>query len=140
MKQIKIVDIAGYGLTNVWYVDKLNQMFPYLGETPDNYKVNYQGEMHLVFKDDADLIQNTPAQIEQPGGSTPKQYGIPENAKDLQDLIEYRNMNFAQGNIFKAIYRNGTCEHSDELREVRKIIWFAQREETRILKELNNVT
>jgi hypothetical protein len=62
------------------------------------------------------------------GGSNPKQYGIPDGAKDLQDLIEYRGMNFALGNIFKAVYRLGVCEHSDKKRDLEKIIWFAQRE------------
>jgi hypothetical protein len=69
-----------------------------------------------------------------PGGSTPQQYGIPEGSKDLQDLIEYRKMNFAVGNIFKACYRRGTCSHSDELRDMRKVLWFAQREIDRLEK------
>ena len=62
-----------------------------------------------------------------PGGSTPSQYGLPEGATDLQDLIEHREMDFALGNIFKACYRIGTETHSDEARDLRKIIWFAQR-------------
>lgn len=62
------------------------------------------------------------------GGSNPKQYGLPAGATDLQDLIEYREMNFAVGNIFKACYRLGTCDHSDRKRDLEKIIWFAQRE------------
>lgn len=65
--------------------------------------------------------------IEVPGGFTPSQYGIPEGAKDLQDLIEYREMNFALGNIFKACYRMGTCSHSDRLRDLNKIRWFVER-------------
>jgi hypothetical protein len=72
------------------------------------------------------------ANEEKPGGSTPSQYGIPEGATDLQDLIEYREMNFALGNIFKACYRRGACSHSDELRDARKILWFAQREVDRL--------
>jgi len=63
-----------------------------------------------------------------PGGSTPSQYGLPKGAIDLQDLIEYREMNFALGNIFKACYRMGSCKHSDKVRELNKIIWFANRE------------
>ena len=65
---------------------------------------------------------------ELPGGSTPSQYALPEGATELQDLIEAKDMNFALGNIFKAVYRMGRCEHSDRLRDLRKIIWFAQRE------------
>ena len=67
-----------------------------------------------------------------PGGSTPDQYGLPIGAKELQDLIEYRDMNFAVGNIFKACYRLGFCSHSDAQRDLRKIIWFAERELNRL--------
>lgn len=67
-----------------------------------------------------------------PGGLTPSQYAIPPKAEQLQDLIEYRNMNFAIGNIFKACYREK--ESVDKLYEIRKIIWFAKREERRLLK------
>jgi len=62
------------------------------------------------------------------GGSNPDKYGLPEGAKDLQDLVEYREMNFAVGNIFKAAYRLGVCDHSDRKRDLEKIMWFAQRE------------
>jgi len=70
-----------------------------------------------------------------PGGSTPHQYALPPWATDLQDLIEYRGMNFALGNIFKACYRRGTCSHSDALRDMRKVAWFAEREIARIEAE-----
>ena len=66
------------------------------------------------------------------GGSTPYQYSIPSDAKELQDLIEYRNMNFAVGNIFKACYRMGRKEGADELYDLNKIIFFAKRERKRI--------
>jgi hypothetical protein len=64
------------------------------------------------------------------GGSTPEQYALPEWATELQDLIEHRNMNFAVGNIFKACYRMGL--KNDDLYEINKIIWFAERERDRI--------
>lgn len=70
--------------------------------------------------------------IPYPGGSNPDQYSLPTGAKEIQDLIEYREMNFAQGNMFKAVYRQGYCEHSDAARDLRKIIWFAKRELKRI--------
>ena len=59
------------------------------------------------------------------GGSTPSQYAIPPRAKDLQDLIEYCKMNFAEGNIFKACYRLGT--KNERLYELNKIKWFVER-------------
>ena len=66
------------------------------------------------------------------GGSTPHQYSIPSDARELQDLIEYRNMNFAIGNIFKACYRMGRKEGADEIYDLNKIIFFAKREKKRI--------
>lgn len=66
------------------------------------------------------------------GGSTPHQYALPALASELQDLIEYREMNFAVGNIFKACYRINNCEHSTAARDMRKIIWFANRELRRL--------
>jgi len=75
---------------------------------------------------------NNSAQTCEPGGSTPDQYGLPEGASELQDLIEYREMNFALGNIFKACYRLGQCSHSDARRDLNKIIWFAEREKQRL--------
>jgi len=65
-------------------------------------------------------------------GGTTDYYSIPEEATMIQDLIEHKDMNFSQGNIFKAIYRLGNCSHSDAVRDLNKIIWFAQREIIRI--------
>ena len=60
------------------------------------------------------------------GGSTPSQYGIPRGAKDLQDLIEYRKMNFAEGNIFKACYRLASNKNT-RMYELNKMKWFVER-------------
>lgn len=67
------------------------------------------------------------------GGSTPEQYALPKGARELQDLIEHRNMNFATGNIFKACYRPPTKTKGPEY-DLNKIIWFAKRELKRIKK------
>lgn len=69
------------------------------------------------------------------GGST-DYYKLPPNCTDCQDIIEWRKMNFAQGNIMKAVFcfniPRGTSSY---LRDLNKIIWFAQREINRILIE-----
>lgn len=64
------------------------------------------------------------------GGST-DYYKFPLGSHDLQDLIEYRNMNFAIGNIFKACYRLGEVDCPIE-RDLNKIVWFANRELKRL--------
>lgn len=67
------------------------------------------------------------------GGST-NYYQLPPNAKEMQDLIEYRQMNFSQGNMFKAMYRANAPDntHSSYERDLHKIIWYAERELNRI--------
>lgn len=59
-------------------------------------------------------------------------YELPEGAKELQDLIEHRNMNFAIGNIFKAAYRLGNKPGTARAYDLNKIIWYAQRELARL--------
>lgn len=95
-------------------------------------------DMSKIDKSEATRLDKTDDPNER-GGSTPEQYGIPEGAIDLQDLIEHRKMNFAMGNIFKACYRVGFKDTTDELYEINKILWFAMREKNRILKEMNDV-
>jgi len=66
-----------------------------------------------------------------PGGST-HYYELPPGAKELQDLIEFKDMNFAVGNIFKAAYRLND-KLTDPTYDLNKIIWFAKR----MLNEIN---
>jgi len=74
-------------------------------------------------KDDQQLA------FEHETGWSSSYYQLPPNATELQDLIEYRNMSFAVGNIFKAAYRMG---QKGEVYDLNKIIWFAKRELRRI--------
>lgn len=60
------------------------------------------------------------------GGST-NYYKLPTNATELNDLIEYKNMSFALGNIFKACYRFGEKDAASRLYDLNKIIYFAER-------------
>lgn len=66
------------------------------------------------------------------GGKT-DYYNIPEKASTLNDLIEYKDMRFWRGEVFKAIYalderaeRAGN-ETSSEVRELNKILYYVQR-------------
>ena len=70
------------------------------------------------------------------GGST-SYYELPKNARELQDLIEFKDMGFSLGNILKATYRLGNCDHSDRIRDLNKIIWFANRELNLEKKKVN---
>lgn len=64
--------------------------------------------------------------IRSDGGST-KYYELPEGAKELNDLIEFKNMPFALANIFKACYRFGEKDGAEKLYDINKMIYFAER-------------
>ena len=68
------------------------------------------------------------------GGST-DYYHIPEGTRDLDDLIALKKMSFRMGNIFKACYRLGQKEGTHREYDLRKIIFFAQRELEMVEKE-----
>jgi len=65
-------------------------------------------------------------------GSTADYYELPVGATQLQDLISHRNLNAQDGEIFRAIYRKGRASHSDELRDARKVLFYAQAEVKRL--------
>lgn len=67
-------------------------------------------------------------------GSSADYYKLPADAAQVQDLISYRNMNSQIGEIFRACYRYGQDHHSPRLRDINKIIFYAQAERDRLLK------
>lgn len=67
-------------------------------------------------------------------GSTADYYKLPPLATQLQDLIAFRNMNAQIGEIFRACYRLGHVAHSPQIRDVKKIIFYAQAELNRLEK------
>ena len=67
------------------------------------------------------------------GGSS-AYYDFPSNFDTLNDLIEYKEMGFAQGNIFKAAFRLGNKEGISLEYDLRKIKYYADR----MLNQLEN--
>ena len=67
-------------------------------------------------------------------GTTANYYKLPADAKELQDLISYRNMNAQVGEMFRACYRLGQVAHSPRIRDLNKIIFYAKMEIERIEK------
>jgi hypothetical protein len=65
-------------------------------------------------------------------GSTASYYELPAGAKELQDLISYKNMNAQIGEIFRATFRYGQSSHSDELRDAKKIKFYIDAEIKRL--------
>lgn len=70
------------------------------------------------------------------GGST-DYYKFKENWNECADIIEDREMNYNQGNIFKSAFCFNIGRHNatDYQRELNKIVYFANRELKRIEKE-----
>ena len=65
-------------------------------------------------------------------GSTASYYELPSDAEQLQDLISYKNMNAQIGEIFRACYRYGEVEHSEMLRDAKKMRFYAEAEIERL--------
>ena len=66
-------------------------------------------------------------------GSSADYYELPKGAEELQDLISHCDMNAQLGEIFRACYRYGKDHHSTKLRDINKILFYAQAERERLL-------
>jgi hypothetical protein len=82
--------------------------------------------------------EHVSAKEENNGGST-DYYKLNPEWKDLQDIIEDRDMNFAQGNILKAAFTFGVGRHegTNYERDLNKIKWFVERELKRVSREIS---
>jgi hypothetical protein len=77
------------------------------------------------------------AKTEVSDGSSANYYTLPEGATQLQELISCRDMNAQMGEIFRACYRYGKVAHSPKMRDIKKIIFYAQAELERLEKYEN---
>ena len=66
-------------------------------------------------------------------GSSADYYVLPSRAKELQDLISHKNMNAQIGEIFRSCFRFGQAEHSDKVRDAKKIFFYISAEIKRLL-------
>jgi len=71
---------------------------------------------------------------EKSDGSTANYYQLPSNACELQDLISAKNMNAQIGEVFRECYRYGQANHCDEMRGIKKILFYANAELKRLEK------
>ncbi len=60
-------------------------------------------------------------------GSSSSYYFLPAGATELNDLIEFKEMSFARGNLFKALYRLGEKEGIDHTYDLNKCQLFLDR-------------
>lgn len=54
-------------------------------------------------------------------------YDFPDTARTLNDLIEFKRMSFAHGNIFKAAFRLGNKKGISLEYDLTKIVYYALR-------------
>lgn len=78
---------------------------------------------------------SSPPKTTHSDGSTASYYELPpDDPKELQDLISYRDMNGQIAEIFRAAYRYGQVAHSPKLRDAKKILFYAMAEVARLEK------
>lgn len=103
---------------------------------PDYASDAYTAQLKQFRDENADVL----IEIEQTykkavsDGSTAIYYQLPVDSKELQDLISHRNMNAQIGEIFRECYRYGLASHSDEMRGIKKILFYANAELERLEK------
>lgn len=71
---------------------------------------------------------------EKSDGSTAKYYELPYGAKELQHLISHKDMNGQIAEIFRACYRYGEVEHSEKMRDAKKIKFYIEAEIERLAR------
>jgi hypothetical protein len=116
-----------------------HQYKPYEYELPDSAFVvtpKLAEKLKGLIKKSAAEEHHKPQDVvkQESDGSTAGYYELPEGAKELQDLISHRNMNAQIGEVFRACYRYGLVKHSPEIRDIKKIIYYAQAELKRLEK------
>lgn len=67
-------------------------------------------------------------------GSTARYYQLSSDATELQHLISHKNMNAQIGEIFRSCYRYDEVEHSDMLRDAKKMRFYINAEIARLEK------
>jgi len=88
-------------------------------------------DFHAHLREKLDPLTLKP---EASDGSTASYYELPKGATELQDLISHLNLNSQIGEIFRACYRYGRAKHSPQLRDAKKILFYAQAEVARLEK------
>lgn len=106
------------------------------------FSISYEGGDHQVAFSKTDGVklveeagvsnEKTPTELTAGGkiasdGGPSEYYDFPEGCSTLNDLIEYKGMSFAQGNIFKAAYRLGNKEGISLEYDLKKIVYYAER-------------
>jgi len=107
--------------------------FPY--RTKDGYEWKYAVPVVEQDEKKAEPRQApaiTKRALEASDGSTAAYYDLPDSARQLQDLIAFKNMNAQVGEVFRACYRYGQVAHSTKLRDAKKMLFYVKAEIDRL--------
>lgn len=100
----------------------------------DKFENANPGDIVKCTKKEFVALGNYNMRKEKSDGSSANYYKLPHDANELQDLISYKNLNAQIGEIFRECYRYGQASHSDEMRGIKKILFYAQAELKRLEK------
>ena len=107
---------------------------PLGGKTPGTLPPPPVSPPWVPIPERANLVIEPKTHAATSDGSSADYYKLPAEAAQIQDLISYRDMNSQIGEIFRACYRYGQDHHSTKLRDINKVIFYAQAERDRLLK------
>ena len=106
-----------------------------LNNTTTSFYKDYPPSWYGVVMEKAKMTKkDTPKVSNVSNGTTASYYELPDDATELQHLISHRNMNAQDGEMFRSLYRKGMASHSDELRDARKVQFYARAEVARLEK------
>ena len=101
---------------------------------PKELQLSLAEYVNTLTDDEPKSPQVDPKSTSVSDGSTADYYELPVGATELQDLISHKDMNAQIGEIFRESYRYGKASHCDELRGIKKIIFYAEAEKARLEK------
>jgi hypothetical protein len=110
---------------------KSSSMFPNIEVFSDTFRA-------IVEKDTAGHSKYSTADQSENNGGVTDYYKLDPEWECVQDIIEDKNMSWNIANVFKSCFRLGGNHHSTKLRDLNKIIYFAERERDLIQKQKSN--
>ena len=134
LKVGKVYTIMEDSLSNPYVIDEENEAHYFKNDWADYFLPAYEPVS-------AGVPDIEPAEVTKlSGGGGFNYYDLPPEPEQLQDLIEYRNMNGNLKDIFKACYRMGLKEGTSDIYDAEKIVFYALRELGRLLGRKDYLT
>ena len=111
--------------------DADNLQIDAIEDPEDDYNLLYQTKAWEGYQSGGlqpEINETKPPDSSVDNGGSTSYYDLPKNAKNIQDIIEAKDISWNMANILKACYRIGSQDHSSTERDLNKIIYFANRQ------------